>query len=751
MNRNFILIALALISIGNSQQAQWPTQVAKSYSSNFGENRDTHFHMGLDIRTQGKTGLEILAVEDGYISRMVSNFNGYGKALYQKTNSGHEVLYAHLSAFTPLLEKVWRIQQSKRRSYIVDANFNRREFQVMKGDVIGYSGNTGNSFGPHLHFEYRSSQGEPLNPLTHAFDLSDHVTPIPRELALIPISQEAQINGSPLVQTMPLFRDKSGVYFFADTVSVFGQFAFAIQAYDKREGANNIYQFQKTELFLDGKKIFELDYSKIPFSDSKGASTAIQYDLKRREKGEFQKLYVLEEHPKISIHALDRSGILNVLPGYHAVEIKIHDAVGNIATIQGSVVGTFPMELSATDIFQDNKVITLALSPKHGGLPIHDAVVYNFTPYGYPDQQIEIIHKEQVKKDLHITLPLAATQDRILQIIGLNQLGGTLSPHHWTNMTPKMSVTNVGASLQITSTERGIFFQFELDQYVDVDISFRLANDNTFKSYSLNQIGPITFLSELLPHRAVEGVQYIDLEMIKDGLTREKRFSFNGAIVGPGQSSFVISNDRNCSVQTMAGTFFQPNAIWIEKMNHAPEVHDGFQLSSVYQLQPFDVMLKGPFDVGIRYAKDLASHTKLGLYYFDPKGKEWIYTPSKNNQRKQIITTTMRHMNPITLIQDLDAPMIRSTFPANSGRYHKEDVSTIVIAVDDYISGVESDESSFDLLLDDIPVYFAYQPIKKEISYIFDTPLTKGQHKIDFKVRDRMGNEASETIYFSVF
>jgi murein DD-endopeptidase MepM/ murein hydrolase activator NlpD len=159
---------------------KWPTSASHFYSSNFGENRDDHFHMGLDIKTNGITGYEVVAVEDGYIHRLVSNYNGYGKALYQMTVSGHEALYAHLESFTPILEKVWHMQQTRRRSYKVDAHFSRREFQVKKGDVIGYTGNTGNSFGPHLHFEYRSSKSEPLNPLTMAFDIPDHVTPIPK-------------------------------------------------------------------------------------------------------------------------------------------------------------------------------------------------------------------------------------------------------------------------------------------------------------------------------------------------------------------------------------------------------------------------------------------------------------------------------------------------------------------------------------------------------------------------------------------
>ena len=707
--------------------------------------------MGLDIKTNGKIGQEILAVEDGHISRVRSDFNGYGKALYQRTVSGHEVVYGHLASFTPVMEKVWRLQQAKRRSYNVDAQFSPREFQVKKGDLIGFSGNTGHSFAPHLHFEYRSSKSEPLNPLTMAFNLDDNVMPIPIKLAVIPISQGSLINASPLSQIIPLFRDKGGTYHFADTISVFGEFGFAVQAVDKREGTNNTYQFHRAELIIDGQPEFELNYTKIPFSQGKFAKTVIQYDLKRKNLGEFQKLYRLAEHRKISIHASDNSGILGLAPGFHSVEINIFDAHGNKTVVRGMVAGTFPMTLEAKEIFRDKKVVTLALAPRRGGLPIRDAVVYNFTPYGFPDQKVDILHAEQVKKDLHITIPLSAIHDRILQIIGINQLGGMVNPYHWTTFNPEISVVDVHPNLKVSNTERGLFFQVDLDHYVPARATIRLANDNTFMSYSLAQIQPNTFLTERLSHQVVNNMKYVDVELTHEGLSRETRFHYLLQAVGPGQEYHVISNDRNCSIETKPGTFYQTNVIWIDKVKEFAPVTDGFHLSPVYQIQPFDLALKSKFRVGIRYDRDLVEHSNLGIYYYDGKEEEWVYTPTENNRRKQILTAELEQMDAVTIIQDLDSPQIKNTFPGNSGRYHIQDVNRIEIEVDDSISGIESEEASFDLLLNDNPVYPAYQPLKKTVSYNFDQPLKEGQHKIDFKVRDRMGNESAGTIYFSVY
>ena len=229
------------------QELEWPTSASRSLSSNFGENRDDHFHMGIDIKTKGTTGHPVYAVNDGYIFRMVSNFSGYGKALYLKTATGHTAVYAHLEFFSPLLEKVWELQKSDKNSYVINTQFSQSEFPVKKGDIIGYSGNTGSSFGPHLHFEYRDDTDSPLNPLTHGFTLPDRVTPILKEIALTPLSSNALVNASSISQSFPLYRDRDGTYLFPDTLNVFGSSNFLIELMDHGETVHCKLIFERVE------------------------------------------------------------------------------------------------------------------------------------------------------------------------------------------------------------------------------------------------------------------------------------------------------------------------------------------------------------------------------------------------------------------------------------------------------------------------------------------------------------------------
>ena len=224
MHLKKILIPFLLLASLQAQDPPWPTDTGNAYSSNFGEYRDDHFHMGLDIRTNGTIGHKVYAVEKGFISRIVTNYSGYGKAIYQKTMSGKTIVYAHLDKFNPVMERVVKLQQSKNKKYSITTNFSSKEFRIKKGEVIGYTGETGYAFGPNLHFEVRDNTDAALDPLNNGYLISDKVTPVMNKIALVPLSRGALINSSPLIQTIPLFRNKNGVYLFADTVSVMCDF-----------------------------------------------------------------------------------------------------------------------------------------------------------------------------------------------------------------------------------------------------------------------------------------------------------------------------------------------------------------------------------------------------------------------------------------------------------------------------------------------------------------------------------------------
>ena len=261
-------ITLSIILLNLSILAQdytWPTNLGKHLSSNFGEFRPTGYHQGLDMKTKGTIGHPVYAVSNGYISRIVSNFSGFGRALYLTLEDGQTAVYGHLSKFTPRLEDRLIEQQEKDQTYITNIFLSPGEFQFEKGDVIGYSGNTGFSFGPHLHFEIRNKKGQTLNPLTSGLSQDDRLAPFIDEISFTPLNNESWVNGNQLPQKFRVFRDKKGNYNFPDTINIAGELGISIKAYDKRQGANNIYQPHKIEIYINEKRFHSLEFERLDY------------------------------------------------------------------------------------------------------------------------------------------------------------------------------------------------------------------------------------------------------------------------------------------------------------------------------------------------------------------------------------------------------------------------------------------------------------------------------------------------------
>ena len=161
-----------------------------------GEIRASHFHTGIDVKTGGRIGLPVYAVADGYLSRIKVSSSGYGYTLYMQHPNGTFSVYAHLEAFDTKIAN-WVIQQQYlKESFEVDLFPKRNQFAFEKGQVIGYTGNTGSSSGPHLHFEIRDANHQPIDVLSLRFkEIIDRIPPVVTQVAFITLEEDARING----------------------------------------------------------------------------------------------------------------------------------------------------------------------------------------------------------------------------------------------------------------------------------------------------------------------------------------------------------------------------------------------------------------------------------------------------------------------------------------------------------------------------------------------------------------------------
>ncbi len=148
-------------------------------SGNFGELRSNHFHGGLDFKTQGVVGKPLLAIADGYISKVTVTPGGYGNALYLTHDNGYTSVHGHLDRFLPEIAELVRKKQYAEQTFAVTLEFGPDEFRFRQGEVVAYAGNTGYSFGPHLHMEIRkTATNEPIDPLPFYKDkITDNIAP----------------------------------------------------------------------------------------------------------------------------------------------------------------------------------------------------------------------------------------------------------------------------------------------------------------------------------------------------------------------------------------------------------------------------------------------------------------------------------------------------------------------------------------------------------------------------------------------
>ena len=184
-NLYYTLLTLFFLSnykLASAQINTSPIEYEILLSGNFGEFRSSGFHTGIDIKTKGREGEIIKAIDDGFISRMQVSTTGYGKAIYITHNNGLKSVYGHLKDFEKKLDSSAKEIQYSRKSYTFNKYFKKNEIIVKKGQIIGYSGNTGTSFGPHLHFEIRTEEDIPINPLKFKYEIPDTISPVIRSL-----------------------------------------------------------------------------------------------------------------------------------------------------------------------------------------------------------------------------------------------------------------------------------------------------------------------------------------------------------------------------------------------------------------------------------------------------------------------------------------------------------------------------------------------------------------------------------------
>lgn len=315
---------------------QSPLDIPMQLSGNFGELRPNHFHAGFDFKTMQKEGLNVYAVADGYISRIKISTFGNGKTIYITHSNGFTSVYGHLQRANNPIQDFIKKAQYKEQSFEVELFLKPGEFLVQKGQIIAFSGNTGASEGPHLHFEFRDNVTENIiNPMFFGFDqmMKDTKKPIISGIYVYPLEEKTIVNQSKRPLLLNLALQKDGTY-VSDKVVANGKIGFGINSFDFDDVSFNKNGIYKVQTFYNGIPNFGYQFDTYSFDDMRYVNALIDYPRYKKTQQRIQKLFMKSPFKLSTIKADESDGVLSLVPNLTSIyRIEVSDYYGNQTSV----------------------------------------------------------------------------------------------------------------------------------------------------------------------------------------------------------------------------------------------------------------------------------------------------------------------------------------------------------------------------------------------------------------------------------
>lgn len=315
-------------------------------SGNFMEPRSDHFHSGLDIRTQGREGIPVRAIADGWVSRIKISPFGYGKAVYIDHPDGHTSVYGHLQQLTGKVGEACLDQHYRQKDFSIDWTVEKGALPLKQGEVFALSGNTGGSGGPHLHFEVRSTVSQhALDPEAHGFKVSDRVPPEIHGVRLYPLTDSSRCAPYPDRAVGFAAHGGAGRYSLKAVPKAYGTVGIAVNTFDRYDSGGAKCGVRRIEVLVDSVPHFSAVLDHVDFNHNRYCNAHVDYGLFKGSRMEYHRCY-RQPNNKLRIYGKEPpQGRIELRPGQvRRVLVIVTDANGNRSELRFELAGATEAE-----------------------------------------------------------------------------------------------------------------------------------------------------------------------------------------------------------------------------------------------------------------------------------------------------------------------------------------------------------------------------------------------------------------------
>lgn len=739
----FILYQLHAEDINQDKNYLWPIKTGNYLSSTFGEYREGHFHSGIDIKTNYRTGYPVYAIEDGYVWRVRTSPFGYGKAVYIKMNDGNIAVYGHLDEFSNKIGYYVKPRQLKYSRYATDIFLKEGTLPVKKGEVIAYSGAMG-TLHPHLHFEIRDPAGKPFNPLNTNLKVEDSTIPTIKELAVVPVDIDSRVSGSPEIQIFPVQYVGKGKFAIKGTIQIMGKVGIEIKTYDTVYGAPNKYAPYGMKLYVDSLLEFSCQYDKFDFSETYLVEIDRDYQLKQKNGNYFNRLWKYDTSVIVPFYDNSKTGILDLKEGNHPVRIEVYDHNQNTSTLNFNL---FLKQLCNPEITQfERDVIGYKVVIKRDSTREYENFSANWvTKYGNTIQVATIDSIVIGENDYTVLISGFGPGSEILALYAYNS--GTMSPPNYVIFGSTTPNNYLNVNYSYIHNPYTFLCNIVFSNIPDGKPEFYIQFEDSLEKIDLIQKSPIEFITEPIPLSQWDSVIAWEIRLIDslgtfETIFREKtRFE----CVNPSRPIEIFSSDEIFSVKIGREVVYDSLLVWIDTVEPCP-VKGGEFISKVYRISPNSQPLKGNISVGFILPEGEENLEQIGIYRYDDK---WKFKGNKINSDSLTITAETDETGIFTLIRDFTSPTIERIFPSDGSRFKSSDVKILEAYIKDEPSGI-NDDTSIQVTLNGKPIIVEYNAPQDYIRYKLPQPLSPGQHTLKIKVIDRALNSNSAVSRFII-